>query len=82
MENEIDDDICRYADVRAPGYLAAMVFPNPHDGRAVLKTPKVITGHNPLCPGPRSIDGKPAGGEKLSLANFIPCRTAKVELRH
>jgi hypothetical protein len=65
MEREIDDGICRYADVRAPGHLAAVVFSTTHDGRAVLKTAKVITGHNPLCPGSRTIDGKPCRRKAL-----------------
>src|SRR5918997_6509420 len=57
MEGEIDDDVCCYVDVRAPGHLAAMVFSNTYDGRTVLETSRVITGNNPLCSDSRSIDG-------------------------
>jgi hypothetical protein len=71
MERELDDDFCGYADVCAPGYLAAMVFSTPHDDRAVLKTPKVIPGHDPLCPGSRSLDGKPCRA-RAALIGQLP----------
>ena len=77
MEREIDDDICRYADVRAPGYLATMVFSNPHDGRAVLQTPKVSTGYNPLCPGPRSIDGEPCRRREALISQLHAVQNGK-----
>ena len=77
MEREIDDGICRYADVRAPGYLAAMVFSNPHDGRAVLKTPQVVTGRNPLCPGSRSIDGKPCRRREALISQLHNVQNGK-----
>jgi hypothetical protein len=37
-----------------------MVFSNIQGGHAVLKTLKVITGNDPVCPGSFRIDGKPS----------------------
>jgi hypothetical protein len=59
MEREIDNDVCRYDHVCTPGHLAAMVFSHTHEDNAVLKTPEVITGNDPLWLGSRSIDGEP-----------------------
>jgi hypothetical protein len=59
MDREINNDVCRHADVCAPGYLAAMGFSNTHEGRIVLKTPEVITRNDPLWSGSCSLDGEP-----------------------
>jgi hypothetical protein len=56
MEREIDDDVRRHDYLCAPGHLAAMVFSNIDEGRAVLKTPEVITGNHLVCPGSRRLD--------------------------
>jgi hypothetical protein len=58
MERESGDDVCRYANVGVPGHMAAMVFSNTHEDKAVLKMLEVITGNDPVRPCSRGIDGK------------------------
>ena len=57
MAWKINRDLFRYDAVCAPGAVAAMVFSNTDDGKAVLKTPEVITRDDPIRPGARGVNG-------------------------
>ena len=56
MAWKINRDLFRYDDVCASGVVAAMVFSNTDDGRAVLKTPEIMTRDDPVCLGARGIN--------------------------
>jgi hypothetical protein len=77
MAREVDDHVCRYDHVCAPGHLASMVVSTIHDHTVMLKTPDVMTGNEPLCPGSRGIDGT----HHKQLRAPMPSKRAKVELR-